>query len=112
MFDYGRYIPTAQNLYLQMTGACDQHRAMSWSSTPARRCWVCHPEDWHEPEGRTEHPPSIVPDPTEAYRPAVSLCQVARNPDNDAPCNRPWDGKHTVLGFAVCVDCWEAIRES
>lgn len=85
---------------------CPLHPGVSWNG--AGPCYVCHPTP--EAEGRIEHPPVIVPDPTERYQPAVRQCVVLRDPDSDmATCKRPWDGEHTILGYAICRDCYEAV---
>lgn len=50
-------------------------------------------------------------DPDTRTQPAVYQCQVLPNPDSPSICRRAWDRQHTVLGYAVCAECWEAIRE-
>lgn len=93
-------------------GECEVHRAMSWFADPPRRCWVCYPEDWVEGEGTYEHDP-IIPDPTWAMfdSPAVRQCQVLPDPNSESRCPGKWDGQHTVLGFAICADCYERAKE-
>ena len=86
---------------------CDLHPGTKWTGDVP--CFVCYPT--LEAEGTHEYPESIVPDPAAYIRPAVNRCAVLRDPESDnAVCGRP-GSDHTVLGFAICTECYEAIRQ-
>lgn len=87
---------------------CDVHPGVKWCGDEP--CFVCYPT--LEAEGTTDYPESWVPDPKAFIRPAVSLCSVIPNPNSEAECKRPWDGEHTVLGRAICSECYEAVASS
>lgn len=85
---------------------CELHPGVGWNGDVP--CFVCHPTQ--EAEGTHEYPESIVPDPKMFIRPGVNRCAVLSSPDNDnAVCGRP-GSDHTVLGFAICTECYEAVR--
>jgi len=84
---------------------CDRHPGVKWSGDVP--CFVCHPTQ--EAEGTHDYPDSIVPDPYAEYRPAVNRCEVLRTESDNARCGRPGSGR-TVLGFAICDECHEAVR--
>lgn len=62
------------------------------------------------PDEAPASPLDLAPDPVGKYRPAVYQCQVQKDPNSERHCNQQWDRKHTVLGFAICEECWEACR--
>lgn len=102
MFPFGS--PLASPLPQQ----CEVHLGMSWFSPKVpRRCWVCHPEDWNEPEGTVQYSTGFDPEPS--FQPPVRQCVVLRSELHDRPCTRPWDGEHTVLGFAICTECYASV---
>lgn len=85
---------------------CELHPGVRWNGGDP--CFVCHPTG--ENLGTIEHRVSMVPDPTEYIRPGVNQCQVLCDPDHDnTRCGRPGSGR-TILGFAICDDCYSSVR--
>jgi hypothetical protein len=97
---------------------CDKHPGVTWNGGPGfvwvdghlvpgdpTPCFVCHPT--MEQEGKTEHTPADA-----RYRSTSQssrLCIVLTAPAHDKPCGKPYGG-HTILGFAICDECLEAVR--
>jgi hypothetical protein len=93
---------------------CDKHPGVTWNGGPSyvwedghlvpgdpAPCFVCFPT--MEQEGTMEREPET------RYQPASRRCIALPDPASDHPCGESYT-RRTILGYAVCDECFEAVR--